>query len=97
MSSSARARPAVCWPTACPRTAVTRFAFSKAGPADKSAWIHLPIGYGKTMFHPIYNWGFYTDPDPNMLNRKLYWPRGRTLGGRCHRAPTRRRSGLAAC
>jgi choline dehydrogenase len=53
----------------------------EAGPADRSPWIHLPIGYGKTMFHPVYNWGFYTDPDPNMLDRKLYWPRGRTLGG----------------
>ena len=53
----------------------------EAGPADKLVWIHIPIGYGKTMFHPIYNWGFYTEPDPNMLGRKLYWPRGRTLGG----------------
>jgi choline dehydrogenase len=53
----------------------------EAGPPDKLVWIHIPIGYGKTMFHPVYNWGFYTDPDPNMLGRKLYWPRGRTLGG----------------
>jgi choline dehydrogenase len=53
----------------------------EAGPPDRSLWIHIPIGYGKTMFHPVYNWGFYADPDPNMLGRKLYWPRGRTLGG----------------
>lgn len=53
----------------------------EAGPPDRLVWIHIPIGYGKTMFHPIYNWGFHTDPDPNMLNRRLYWPRGRTLGG----------------
>lgn len=53
----------------------------EAGPADRFMWIHIPIGYGKTMFHPVYNWGFYTDPDPNMHNRRLYWPRGRTLGG----------------
>ncbi|SEK08582.1 GMC family oxidoreductase [Paraburkholderia diazotrophica] len=53
----------------------------EAGPADRYVWIHIPIGYGKTMFHPVYNWGFHTDPDPNMNNRKLYWPRGRTLGG----------------
>ncbi|WP_175819326.1 choline dehydrogenase [Burkholderia sp. BCC0419] len=53
----------------------------EAGPADHSMWIHVPIGYGKTMFHPVYNWGFHTDPDPNMHNRRLYWPRGRTLGG----------------
>ncbi|WP_321891408.1 GMC family oxidoreductase [Burkholderia cenocepacia] len=53
----------------------------EAGPADNYMWIHVPIGYGKTMFHPVYNWGFHTDPDPNMHNRRLYWPRGRTLGG----------------
>ena len=53
----------------------------EAGPRDRSLWIHLPIGYGKTMFHPVYNWGFHTDPDPGMNNRRVYWPRGRGLGG----------------
>ncbi len=53
----------------------------EAGPRDRSLWIHLPIGYGKTMFHPVYNWGFYTDPEPNMNGRRIYWPRGRGLGG----------------
>ncbi|HEX6321338.1 MAG TPA: GMC family oxidoreductase N-terminal domain-containing protein [Burkholderiales bacterium] len=53
----------------------------EAGPRDRSPWIHLPIGYGKTMFHPVYNWGFYTDPEPNMNGRRIYWPRGRGLGG----------------
>ena len=47
----------------------------EAGPADRYPWIHIPIGYGKTMFHPRYNWGFHTEPDPNMHGRKLYWPR----------------------
>ena len=53
----------------------------EAGPPDRSPWIHIPIGYGKTMFHKVVNWGYYTDPDPNMLGRRIYWPRGRTLGG----------------
>jgi choline dehydrogenase len=53
----------------------------EAGPADRSLWIHLPIGYGKTMFHKTLNWGFYTEPEPNMKDRRIYWPRGRTLGG----------------
>lgn len=53
----------------------------EAGPPDSYPWIHIPIGYGKTMFHKTVNWGFYTDPDPNMLDRRIYWPRGRTLGG----------------
>jgi choline dehydrogenase len=53
----------------------------EAGPRDRYPWIHIPIGYGKTMFHPVYNWGFYTDPDPGMNGRRIYWPRGRVLGG----------------
>ena len=53
----------------------------EAGPKDNSFWIHLPIGYGKTMWDPIYNWKFNTEPDPGMNNRSIYWPRGRGLGG----------------
>ena len=53
----------------------------EAGPRDSYPWIHIPIGYGKTMFHPVYNWGFYTEPEPGMNNRRVYWPRGRGLGG----------------
>jgi choline dehydrogenase len=53
----------------------------EAGPRDRSLWIHLPIGYARTMFHPVYNWGFYTDPEPGMNGRRIYWPRGRGLGG----------------
>jgi len=53
----------------------------EAGPRDAYPWIHVPIGYAKTMFHPVVNWGFYTEPEPGMNGRKIYWPRGRTLGG----------------
>ena len=53
----------------------------EAGPEDRSPWIHLPIGYAKTMWNPRYNWCFHTDPDPNMNGRRIYWPRGKTLGG----------------
>jgi len=53
----------------------------EAGPRDTSPWIHLPIGYGKTMFHPELNWRFETEPEPEMQGRRIYWPRGRCLGG----------------
>jgi len=53
----------------------------EAGPPDRSPWIHLPIGYGKTMWSPEVNWRYQTDPDPNMNGRRIYWPRGKTLGG----------------
>ncbi|MFQ5937043.1 MAG: GMC family oxidoreductase [Acidiferrobacterales bacterium] len=53
----------------------------EAGPRDDYLWIHIPIGYARTMFNPKYNWCFYTEPDPGMNNRKIYWPRGKVLGG----------------
>ena len=53
----------------------------EAGPRDRYPWIHIPIGYGKTMFHKEVNWGYYTDPDPNMLGRRICWPRAPHAGG----------------
>jgi choline dehydrogenase len=53
----------------------------EAGPRDNSFWIHLPIGYGRTMWDPAVNWKFQTEPEPNMDGRQIYWPRGRVLGG----------------
>jgi GMC oxidoreductase len=49
----------------------TRVLLLEAGPPDRSFWIHLPIGYGKTMWSPKYNWCFHTDPDPNMNGRRI--------------------------
>ncbi len=53
----------------------------EAGPPDTYPWIHIPIGYAKTMFNPDVNWCFHTAPDPGMNGRSVYWPRGKTLGG----------------
>ncbi|PWG64557.1 GMC family oxidoreductase [Spiribacter halobius] len=53
----------------------------EAGPRDRYPWIHIPIGYGKTMFHKGVNWGYWTDPDPGIADRSMYWPRGKVLGG----------------
>ena len=53
----------------------------EAGPPDTSPWIHLPIGYGKTMWDERVNWRYETEPDPGMNGRRIYWPRGKTLGG----------------
>ena len=59
----------------------TRVLMLEAGPRDNYLWIHIPIGYGRTMFHPVFNWGFETEPEPEMKGRRIYWPRGRGLGG----------------
>jgi choline dehydrogenase len=53
----------------------------EAGGPDRNIWIHIPIGYGKTIVDPSVNWMYETEPDPGANNRKLFWPRGRVLGG----------------
>ncbi len=58
-----------------------RVVLLEAGPRDTNPWIHIPIGYGKTMWDKRVNWAFYTEPDPNMAGRRIYWPRGKVLGG----------------
>jgi choline dehydrogenase len=53
----------------------------EAGPPDKNPWIHIPLGYAKTYIDPAVNWMFETEPQPQMNGRRLYLPRGKTLGG----------------
>jgi choline dehydrogenase len=53
----------------------------EAGPPDKNPWIHIPLGYAKTYVDPAVNWMFETEPQPQMNGRRLYLPRGKTLGG----------------
>jgi choline dehydrogenase len=53
----------------------------EAGPPDRNLWIHIPLGYAKTYVDSAVNWKFETEPQPQMHNRSLYLPRGKTLGG----------------
>ena len=53
----------------------------EAGGPDSNPWIHIPIGYYRTMFNPDVTWGYQTDPDPGIDGRRIGWPRGRVLGG----------------
>src|ERR1700722_5613763 len=59
----------------------TRVLLLEAGPVDRNIWIHIPIGYGKTMFNPEVNWQFKSEPEPHLNGREIYQPRGKTLGG----------------
>lgn len=53
----------------------------EAGGKDSNPWIHVPIGYFKTMHNPKTDWCFVTEKDPGLNNRSLQWPRGKVLGG----------------
>ena len=53
----------------------------EAGGPDRSPWLHLPIGYGKTFYHRGLNWMFETEPEAGLNHRVSYWPRGKVVGG----------------
>jgi choline dehydrogenase len=53
----------------------------EAGGRDLNPWIHVPVGYFKTLHNPSTDWCYKTEPDPGLNGRRLDWPRGKTLGG----------------
>lgn len=56
-------------------------ALIEAGGRDSSPWIHIPVGYFKTIKNPALNWMYRTEADEGLNGRAINWPRGKTLGG----------------
>lgn len=53
----------------------------EAGPRDANPWIHVPVGYFRTMGNPATDWCYETENDPGLNGRSISFPRGRVLGG----------------
>jgi len=53
----------------------------EAGGSDINPWIHVPVGYFKTLHNPKTDWCYKAQPDPGLNGRAIDWPRGKTLGG----------------
>jgi choline dehydrogenase len=64
--------------TADPTTSVLLL---EAGGKDTDPWIHIPAGFYRNIYNPKVAWKFETEPEPEMHNRRIPWPRGRVLGG----------------
>lgn len=52
----------------------------EAGPPDSSQNIDVPLGFTRN-FRTRYDWDLATHPEPELQRRRIYLPRGRTLGG----------------
>ena len=52
----------------------------EAGGPDTNMNIHIPGAYLK-IHKSKEDWGFWSEEQVNVLNRKIYLPRGKTLGG----------------
>ncbi len=53
----------------------------EAGGKDRNIWIHVPVGFTKLLNHPRLNWRFETEPEDNVMGRRIPIPRGKVLGG----------------
>jgi choline dehydrogenase len=54
----------------------------EAGGKDTSILVKMPAGVGGLIKDKgDYNWGFWTEEEPHLNNRKLWWPRGKGWGG----------------
>ncbi len=53
----------------------------EAGPRDWHPLIHMPAGIAKLVGKKGVNWDYSTEPEPQLDGRRLWWPRGRVLGG----------------
>jgi len=54
----------------------------EAGPDDDTnKWLSIPLGFAKTFLDPDVNWKFSTEPEPELNGRRIYWPRGKVVGG----------------
>ena len=53
----------------------------EAGPRDWHPFIHMPAGLSKLVNRKGVNWDYDTAPVPALGGRRLWWPRGKVLGG----------------
>lgn len=53
----------------------------EAGGADWGPMIHVPMGSGELMRKGAFGWRLFTEPEPGLDGRQVFWPRGKVLGG----------------
>lgn len=58
-----------------------RILLVEAGGEADHPWMSTPLGVGRMLADPSVLWAFETEPEPEMKGAKLYWPRGKVLGG----------------
>jgi 4-pyridoxate dehydrogenase len=53
----------------------------EAGGPDRNPLIHIPLGMGKMHDRRMHDWGYATEPEPGLNNRRIEAMRGKVLGG----------------
>ncbi len=58
-----------------------RVALLEAGGSDRNILIQMPTALSYPMNMAQFNWGFESEPEPHLDNRRMDCPRGKVLGG----------------
>jgi len=58
----------------------TRVLLLEAGPRDRAKEIRIPAAFSK-LFKSKFDWGYETTPQAGLAGRRIYFPRGKVLGG----------------
>ncbi len=53
----------------------------EAGGGHRSPLLHIPAGWASNFNNPRVDWGYQTQPEAELNDREVFWPRGRVLGG----------------
>lgn len=53
----------------------------EAGPRDRNPFIHMPAGIARLARNHRLNWNYVTEPEARLGGRRMWWPRGKVLGG----------------
>lgn len=53
----------------------------ESGGWDRHPLIHVPIGFGKIHQKHLFDWGYHSEPEPNLNNRRIEVARGKIVGG----------------
>jgi choline dehydrogenase/4-pyridoxate dehydrogenase len=59
----------------------TRVLVIEAGGWDRSLWIALPLGWGRILERRLYDWMYFTEPEPTLDFRRIECARGKVIGG----------------
>ncbi|MCO6186759.1 choline dehydrogenase [Rhizobium sp. L1K21] len=51
------------------------------GGSDAGPFIQMPAALAWPMSMKMYNWGYLSEPEPNLNNRRITAPRGKVIGG----------------
>jgi len=52
----------------------------EAGGSDRKMNVRIPVAFGK-QFRTDLDWNYMSEPEPSLIGRSMYLPRGRSLGG----------------